>query len=230
MDDDTREVPAADLASLYPIEPDRWKDRQFATPSDLAFLSLGIDPVVIDELMGLAGDFSEPSFGKQETEYRVRLQGIQEAVLAGQLKDYRGSGRLPRIKISSFILWARRRRWTLPGTLVSDRQPHRGKAPGIRPETAASRHDMLNIAKEVLAASPQLSRNSLSQQVAARLRARGHKVNGNTVRNSLFYQAEAPWRGGAWDEACAEARKKRRAKLSVTNGKHSEKTNPARTR
>lgn len=125
----------ADLSALYPADVSYWKNMKMTPLIDTVWLSLGIEPRSIAELVEMHQpvstsisaiydrdnesnfEFSPLSYGVQEQDYNNRISAVRNAI-AGKSLTYvevaDGCSDFRYLDLTSFVIWAKSKGWVMP--------------------------------------------------------------------------------------------------------------------
>lgn len=205
------DTPLPNFAELFPVDAGFWHEAAAVTIYEAVFVSLGIEPRLIENIPDEHDENNElisPIYGVQHNEYCQRLDLLRRAIAAEHIA-YKDNFFIWK---DDFVQWAQTLGWTLPGFLIIQLSDSGESLQNRHREETIKKMTMLvNMALQILQATPQRGKAYIAQTISrnlARNRAEDAvQASESNVRNLLFYTESSPFYGAGWDKQKAIARK-----------------------
>ncbi len=192
----------SDLSKIYPARFNLWEYKKYASHVQLTFLSLGIDPSLVQPLTDGNGN---SHFGDQHDKFFGRQNGILDAIKDNSLPLKLFDGVLE-VDISDFVAFAERQKWSIPGELTDIAYRNRASKPPVPVEivdqsSLSPKHSAyVDEALKHLRNHPNANMNSTAGAISSSLAGGQFSSAQNTIRNALFVGEKAPLGGLKWGE------------------------------
>lgn len=190
-----------DFSKLMPADSEKWSRMELVSLNEALLLSLDVDPEIFqmvwkETLAAHADDgfAPSPSYGAQEVELIRRRDVLQNSIQAASISVVVSPSGVRRVRMADFVCWADDKGFVLPQWMTSKWLPKRaGRKAEPLPETARRNAKLVELASEVLAHTPNITKTDLAKRVERKLAAASEfkQISANAIRNLLFNSEDA---------------------------------------